>query len=103
MYEVECSITADTEATAQNLPTQIREDGKAYYHLDHVIELSFGLTEYEARICWQENVSYPFEHVSDDIEPFTGSREKVRRLCRFSSILTRESYRGPATMIYSCD
>jgi hypothetical protein len=66
MYETECTVAANTEAAARNLPKKIRADGKAYYDLDHVIELSFGLTEYEARFCWQENVSHPFERFSDD-------------------------------------
>ena len=72
MYEIECSVTANTEATAKNLPMKFRADGAAYYDLSYVIELSFGLTEYEACIRWQENVSHPFDHLSDDIEPFTG-------------------------------
>ena len=62
MYEIECTVTANTEATVWNLPKKIRADGKAYWDLDYVIELSFGLTEYEAWICWQENVSHPFDH-----------------------------------------
>ena len=58
MYEIECSVAANTESTARNLPMKFRADGKVYYDLNHVIELSFGLTEYEAWICWQENVSH---------------------------------------------
>jgi hypothetical protein len=66
MYETECIVTANTEAAAQELPKKIRADGKAYYELCFDIELSFGLTEYEARICWEENVSHPVEHLCDD-------------------------------------
>jgi hypothetical protein len=66
MYDIECSITANAEAAARNLPMKTRADGGVYYELDFVVELSFGLTEYEARFCWQENVSDPFEHSSDD-------------------------------------
>jgi len=55
MYDTMCTVKANTALAARKLPRLIRADGQGYYKLDFVIELLFGLTEYEARICWTEN------------------------------------------------
>jgi hypothetical protein len=66
MYDIECRVTANTKDAARNLPMKTRADGRTYYELGYFIELSFGLTEYEARVCWEENVSHPVERLSDE-------------------------------------
>ncbi|TFK63666.1 hypothetical protein BDN72DRAFT_902220 [Pluteus cervinus] len=54
--EVMCTVQADTSvASAALLPLQRRTDGQTYYELQYKLILLFGLTEFKAQICWEEN------------------------------------------------
>ena len=59
------TVTADFRSAAQSLPCLMGPNGEQFYRLDCDIKVLFGLTEYEACICWKENVrnvlSLPFE------------------------------------------
>jgi hypothetical protein len=68
-------MTLARTVTANTAPMLIRADSRGYYVLHLIIELLFGLTEHEARICWTENVSFPRER---SINHLAGSRDEVR-------------------------
>ncbi|TFK63667.1 hypothetical protein BDN72DRAFT_902221 [Pluteus cervinus] len=54
--EVMCIVEADTSvASAALLPLQRKMDGQTYYELDYKLVLQFGLTEFKAQLCWDEN------------------------------------------------
>jgi hypothetical protein len=89
MYDKLCTVTADTASVALGLPKLFRPDGRGYYALHVVIELLFGLTEYEARICWTENVSSPFNSVNDQL---TNDLQGQERRCECSIAYTQSRW-----------
>ena len=68
MYSKVCTVTADVRSALRSLPTLTRANGEKYLHFVCHIELLFGLTEHQARLTWEENVS---EHLTLEHTLFT--------------------------------
>ncbi|TFK63665.1 hypothetical protein BDN72DRAFT_902219 [Pluteus cervinus] len=55
MFEVMCTIEADTSAATAALSPWRGRNGQSYFRLDYDIVLLFGLAEFKAQIAWREN------------------------------------------------
>ncbi|PBK62372.1 hypothetical protein ARMSODRAFT_604136 [Armillaria solidipes] len=53
MYEVLCTVTANTQQATKTLKPQHRPDGRTFYKLDYDVVLLFGLTELQAYVSWK--------------------------------------------------
>ena len=56
LYTLACTVIADVSSLALSLEPEIMEDGKKVFKFEFDVELLFGKTEFEARICWQQDV-----------------------------------------------
>jgi hypothetical protein len=56
LYTLACTVIADVSSLTQSLEPEVREDGKKVFKFEFDVELLFGKTEFEARICWQQDV-----------------------------------------------
>ena len=55
MYSTLCIIEVDLSKLSSSLVPHQREDGKVYYEARYEVALLFGLTEFKAQLCWQDN------------------------------------------------
>ncbi|KAK0434093.1 hypothetical protein EV421DRAFT_1841511 [Armillaria borealis] len=53
MYNVLCTVTANTQQATKTLKPQYRPDGRTFYKLDYDVVLLFGLTELQAYVSWK--------------------------------------------------
>lgn len=52
-----CTVTADLSTLTMITRESTGPDGRKFWNVDYAIVVSFGLTEFEARLEWVENVS----------------------------------------------
>ena len=57
MYSVACTVVADVKSAVKHLPRHTGRNGREYFIFSHEVQLSFGLTEHVAQVCWKERVS----------------------------------------------
>jgi len=55
MFTTTCTVKADMKKAVEPLSPLFGPSGK-YFRIDFDIEILFGLVEFEAYICWKENV-----------------------------------------------
>jgi hypothetical protein len=55
MFTPVCTVTADVEKAVQALLPLVGPSGR-YFYFGFDIEILFGLVEFQAYICWKENV-----------------------------------------------